>query len=213
MCQGCGKEEKNRTKVLTLEPVMLRLSRFERGCCSCKPVTCPRIWSQLFSTRKIHSILFVKTKGGLRIVSVFEAVKGSLVLLLSLSLYTFAHRDYRHIVSTFEKRWHVDMASHIPEFVQMQMQHLTDARLHFVVFLAALYALMRYVEAYGLWFQKRWAEWFALLSGGVYLPVELYELAKGVTPLKAGLLAANLLIVIFMAVVLISNQGSSIQEA
>jgi uncharacterized membrane protein (DUF2068 family) len=95
----------------------------------------------------------------------------------------------------------------------MQMQHLTDARLHFMVFLAALYALMRYVEAYGLWFQKRWAEWFALVSGGVYLPIELYELSKGVTPLKAGLLGANLIIVIFMAAVLMSGKASSMQEA
>jgi uncharacterized membrane protein (DUF2068 family) len=157
--------------------------------------------------------LFFKTKGGLRIVSVFEAVKGSLVLFLSLSLYTFAHRDYRHIVAAFEQRWQVDLHHHIPDFVRMLMHDLTDARLHFVVFLATLYALMRYVEAYGLWFEKRWAEWFALVSGGVYLPIELYELSKGVTPLKAGLLGANLFIVIFMTLLLMSNKTSSIQEA
>ncbi len=40
------------------------------------------------------------------------------------------------------------------------------------------------LESYGLWFAKRWAEWFALLSGSVYLPVELYGLLKGVTWIK-----------------------------
>ena len=152
-------------------------------------------------------------KGGLRAVSIFEAAKGVLVLLLSLSLYTFAHHDFRLIAAAFEKRWHLDLRLHIPGFVRMLMQYLTDARLHLLVFVAVIYALMRFVEAYGLWFQRRWAEWFALWSGGVYLPVELYELAKGFSWLKLGFLAANLLVVLYMVLALRRGKGSSIRVA
>jgi uncharacterized membrane protein (DUF2068 family) len=83
---------------------------------------------------------------------------------------------------------------------------LTDNRIRFLVFFALLYALMRFVEAYGLWFARRWAEWFALISGCVYLPIELFELAKGFTWLKIGLIVINLVVLIYMAFVLKHNE-------
>ncbi len=44
-----------------------------------------------------------------------------------------------------------------------------------------------------------WGEWFAALAGGVYLPFEIYELGKGVTPVRLGLFALNLGIVTYLA--------------
>jgi uncharacterized membrane protein (DUF2068 family) len=61
-----------------------------------------------------------------------------------------------------------------------------------------VYAVVRFVEAYGLWHARRWAEWFAVVSGGVYLPMELYELSRGVTLLKVGAILLNLLVVIYL---------------
>jgi len=55
--------------------------------------------------------------------------------------------------------------------------------------------LARFVEAYGLWRQRRWAEWFAAVSGAIYIPFELYELLKGVTWLPLGALLVNVFIV------------------
>jgi uncharacterized membrane protein (DUF2068 family) len=40
------------------------------------------------------------------------------------------------------------------------------------------------------------------VSGGIYIPVEVYELLKNVTGLKLGLLAVNLVIVAYLARVL-----------
>jgi uncharacterized membrane protein (DUF2068 family) len=42
---------------------------------------------------------------------------------------------------------------------------------------------------------RRWAEWFAAVSGGIYIPFELYELFKGVTWLSLGALVVNVFIV------------------
>jgi len=68
---------------------------------------------------------------------------------------------------------------------------------------------LRFVEACGLWFARRWAEWFALLSGGVYFPIELYELLKGVTWIKIVFVLVNLFIVLYMALVLKRNAVES----
>lgn len=61
-----------------------------------------------------------------------------------------------------------------------------------------LYALVRFAEAYGLWWERRWAEWLAALSGGIYVPVEIYELSRGVSAIKAAALVLNLCVVAYV---------------
>ena len=66
---------------------------------------------------------------------------------------------------------------------------------------AAAYSTVRFVEAYGLWHCRVWAEWFALLSGMLYLPWEIYEIIDRPTPIRFGILIANLAIVIYMLII------------
>lgn len=62
-----------------------------------------------------------------------------------------------------------------------------------------LYALLRLVEAYGLWRERSWAEWLAAASSGIYLSYEIAELAARVTPLRIVVtFSANLIVVGFM---------------
>ena len=66
---------------------------------------------------------------------------------------------------------------------------------------AMLYSAIRFVEAYGLWRRQVWAEWFGILSGGLYLPVEIYELTDSFTVVKISILVANLIIVGWLSLV------------
>jgi uncharacterized membrane protein (DUF2068 family) len=63
---------------------------------------------------------------------------------------------------------------------------------------AALYSTLRFIEAYGLWKKRVWAEWVALISGAVYLPFEINELFRRVSALSVLLFVANLGIVMYM---------------
>jgi uncharacterized membrane protein (DUF2068 family) len=63
---------------------------------------------------------------------------------------------------------------------------------------AALYAAVRFAEAYGLWHEKIWAEWFAALSGGIYVPIEVYEVWQRITWIRVSALVINLGIVAYM---------------
>ncbi|MSR60569.1 MAG: DUF2127 domain-containing protein [Planctomycetaceae bacterium] len=59
--------------------------------------------------------------------------------------------------------------------------------------------------AYGLWYERRWAEWLGVITGGIYLPVELYELWKGANSFKVVALAVNLGIVAYLGLKLGRN--------
>jgi ABC-type amino acid transport substrate-binding protein len=60
------------------------------------------------------------------------------------------------------------------------------------------YSAMRFVEAYGLWKRRVWAEWFALISGALYVPFEAYELVRRPTLIHLAVLVINLGIVFYM---------------
>ncbi len=63
---------------------------------------------------------------------------------------------------------------------------------------AAAYALLEGTEAFGLWFQYRWAEYLTLIATSLFLPLELYELSKTVTVLKVLALVVNLAILFYL---------------
>jgi uncharacterized membrane protein (DUF2068 family) len=67
-----------------------------------------------------------------------------------------------------------------------------------VAIVAGVYCFMRFIEAYGLWRGRAWAEWFALISGAIYLPLEIYELTRHATPIRWGVFLVNVLIVAYM---------------
>jgi uncharacterized membrane protein (DUF2068 family) len=142
------------------------------------------------------------SKGGLRVVALFEATKGALVLSVGFGLLAFIHKDLHLAAEQLVRHIHLNPARHYPQIFIDAANHLTDSRLLAMAVAAFLYSVVRFVEAFGLWRQRQWAEWFALLTGGMYIPVEFYENLRGVTWAKATVLTVNAAIVMYLAYVL-----------
>ena len=64
----------------------------------------------------------------------------------------------------------------------------------------AAYALVEGVEAIGLWYQRRWAEYLTFLVTTSLLPLEVYELAHRLSPLKMVTLVINVAVVAYLLV-------------
>jgi uncharacterized membrane protein (DUF2068 family) len=136
---------------------------------------------------------------GLRIVSVFEAAKGLLILLAGFGVLRYIHGDLHLAAERLVRHFHLNPASRYPRIFLDLIDHVTDGQLWVMAISALLYAAARFVEAYGLWYERRWAEWFALLAGAIYVPIELFELARGVTWPKVTLLFVNAAIVGYLS--------------
>lgn len=143
----------------------------------------------------------------LRLVAVFEAAKGGLVLLAGLGLLAMVHRDLQDVAEHVVGELNLNPSQHYPQMFINAAAHITQARRWLLVLFAVLYALVRGVEAYGLWHARRWAEWFAALAGGIYIPVELYELFHKPSVLALAALIVNVAIVLLMLRAL--RQGAS----
>ena len=70
------------------------------------------------------------------------------------------------------------------------------------------YALVRFAESYGLWWGKHWAEWFAVISAGVYLPWELNTFARHPRPFTAGVILFNLALIFYLGKLLARQRAT-----
>jgi uncharacterized membrane protein (DUF2068 family) len=61
------------------------------------------------------------------------------------------------------------------------------------------YALVELTEGIGLALRRRWAEYLIVVATGFLIPYEVYEVFHRVTLLKAGGLALNVVIVVYLA--------------
>jgi uncharacterized membrane protein (DUF2068 family) len=163
-------------------------------------------------TRDCNSSRSPETKGSViirkplltavRAIAIFEAAKGGLVLLVGLGILSLIHKDVEAFAERLVRVSHLNPASHYPQIFVEAASRVTDTHLWLLATAAALYALVRGVEAYGLWKERRWAEWFALVAGGIYVPVEIYEIFHRLSWLKVAVLTTNLAIVAYMAYML-----------
>jgi uncharacterized membrane protein (DUF2068 family) len=60
------------------------------------------------------------------------------------------------------------------------------------------YGVLEGVEAVGLWFMRRWAEYLTFLATSILLPLEVYEIIYGATVLKVIGFIVNLAVVIYL---------------
>jgi uncharacterized membrane protein (DUF2068 family) len=143
---------------------------------------------------------------GLHVVALFEGAKGLLVLLVGFELLTYIHKDIHEAAMHLVKHLHLNPASHYPRIFLDLTEHIDDTKLWSMALAAAMYFVVRMIEAAGLWLRKKWAEWFAVLTGGMYIPVEIYEAANKVTWPRITVLIINLGVVSYLLFVLIMER-------
>jgi uncharacterized membrane protein (DUF2068 family) len=150
----------------------------------------------------------VQQKAGLRAVAAFEGLKGALVLAAGCGAVALVHRDLQAFAEEVVSHFHLNPASRFPRIFLEAASRTSDTRLWALAVLAAAYASVRLAEAYGLWNARRWAEWLGAASGGLYVPIEIYEIVHRLTVTHAVLLAGNLVVVAYLLRVLYLGTSS-----
>jgi uncharacterized membrane protein (DUF2068 family) len=144
------------------------------------------------------------SSAGLRTVAAFEALKGVLVLGLTVVLFV-VHNRAEDLAESLLFHFHIDADRHLSQAVMDVATRLTDTRLLTIAAAGITYASVRFIESWGLWNRRVWAEWFALLSGALYLPIEISKLSKHPRWLAWTVFLGNLLIVLYMLFVRVSS--------
>jgi uncharacterized membrane protein (DUF2068 family) len=132
---------------------------------------------------------------------------------VGLSAILLVHKDAWVLAESLLALLHVSTDRHWAQLFLDFADDITDARLWAAAQLAFAYSTLRFIEAYGLWKQRTWAEWVAFGSGALLIPLEIRELTRGVTLLRSGVLIGNLIVVGYMLYLLRSGRLSPLASS
>jgi uncharacterized membrane protein (DUF2068 family) len=134
----------------------------------------------------------------LRAVASFELSKGLVVLAAGFGVLLLLHRDTSEIAQNLLRLLHISPDHRLHRLLMRSANRVTDKKLWSFAGVALIYSILRFVEAYGLWKARAWAEWIALISGAIYLPFEVVELIRRLSLFHLSLLIVNLAVVLYM---------------
>ena len=143
-------------------------------------------------------VLQVRSSKPIRAVAFFEAFKGALVLAGATGLLSLLHRDVYALAAILIEHTHLNPAAKYPQIFLDAAANLQDSRLVLLAVGAAAYSAVRFIEAFGLFLGRAWAEILAAASGAIYVPFEVMGIIKRLSWHGGLLLALNLFVVAIM---------------
>jgi uncharacterized membrane protein (DUF2068 family) len=135
---------------------------------------------------------------GVRTVATFELTKGIVVLLAGLGVFSMRHKDIWGVAESFLEFVHANPHHHFAGIFIDLVYRVSDVRLWKIVVVASVYVILRFIEAYGLWYVRPWAEWLAIASGSIYIPFEVADLLRRPDWIRLLIIVINVGIVLYM---------------
>jgi uncharacterized membrane protein (DUF2068 family) len=149
-----------------------------------------------------------KTSVALRTVAMFEVTKAAIVLLLGCGLFHLMHKNFDDVSERVVQVLHLNPEGKLSNLFFELANHASDRNLWILALGTLAYALVRLTEAYGLWREREWAQWFSLLSTALYLPPELYWMLGHPSRLKCAVLVTNIVIFLFMVSLRVNGRST-----
>jgi uncharacterized membrane protein (DUF2068 family) len=144
----------------------------------------------------------LRDKVVLRIIAIDRAIHFVVLAALAVAVFLFAAheirlRDVFYRIVNAVQGGAADPSHPAQKGFLHTLEHLftlKSSTLYAVAAIAAAYAVLEGLEAVGLWYQKRWAEYLTFVATCAFLPYEIYELSRSLSPFKIVALVVNLAI-------------------
>ena len=143
----------------------------------------------------------------LRLIAVDRVAHFVVLGVLALVILLFAQHksalqgDYTRILNRLQGAVGGPLSDTSSSGFLSEVNHLfslTTGKLYLYGVGIAVYAAVNGIEAFGLWWARRWAEYLTLLEVAVLLPLEIHELTVTVSALKILTLVLNLAVVAYL---------------
>ena len=155
---------------------------------------------------------FSKTSVALRTVAIFEVTKAAIASILVWGLFHLMHKNLDEVAERVAQVLHVNPEGKLSNLFFELASHASDRNLWVLALSTLAYASVRSTEAYGLWREREWAQWFSLLSTALYLPPELYWMLRHPSWLKCGVLVTNIVMFLFMLSLRVNGRSTVVRS-
>jgi uncharacterized membrane protein (DUF2068 family) len=140
--------------------------------------------------------------GWLIAIGGLKLLKAVLFAGMGFGVIKLLHKDVADLLLQLTRDLRFDPENRFVNLLLEQASLLNPRQLKEITFALFLYAGLDVIEGIGLVLEQGWAEYFTLILTSSFLPWEIYEIIRNVTPFKIGLTLLNLLVVLYIGYVI-----------
>jgi uncharacterized membrane protein (DUF2068 family) len=132
------------------------------------------------------------------LIGLFKLLKALLLIAVGIGAIKFLHKDLSSAVLHWVQVLRVDTDNRYIHGILVRIFRVTPRQLKELSVGTFIYAGLFLTEGAGLLLRKHWAEYFTIITTGLFIPLEIYELALHYTVTKLVVTAINVLIVWYL---------------
>jgi uncharacterized membrane protein (DUF2068 family) len=134
----------------------------------------------------------------IRLIAAFKLLKAGLLFALGVGAFRLLHKDIADVFEHWIEALKLDPGNRFLDAALEKASNLSPDQIKRLGLASFIYAGLFLTEGVGLWLLKRWAEWLTIIITSSLLPIEIYEIHRHPTAAKWGVLALNLVIVLYL---------------
>ena len=138
------------------------------------------------------------THRALRVIAAYKLIKASSLIIVAIAAFGLIKSE--HVVALADWLMQLPVHQGHPHAVALvdKLLGLGPRKFLAIGIVACVYASVFAVEGWGLWREKRWAEYLTVIVTASLIPLELWEIFHHFTWLKIAALALNIAIVWYL---------------
>ena len=135
---------------------------------------------------------------GLVLIAAYKLFGALLFIAIGVGALRLLHKDIDDVVWRMIGDLKMNPESRLVNFIFEKAELLNDPILRRIGLVAFCYAAVGILEAIGLYLEKTWGEFLTLVITASFLPFEIHEIMRRLTPMRVGLLVANILVLVYL---------------
>ena len=166
-----------------------------------RPVVLPRSWKSGLLARMNGTQSHPVAKhhdSGLLAIGILKVLEAALSVAVGLGVLHLLNKDLNDELTNLVRYLHLNEDGRLVSLAFDKLDLIDNHRLKQIGASAFAYGALKLVEGVGLVREKVWAEYLTVIASLIFLPWELYELARHPNIWRLGILIANLLIVAYL---------------
>lgn len=132
------------------------------------------------------------------LIAAFKFAQAALFIAIGVGAHRLLHKDFGDWLFELAHHLRFNPESRIVDFILLKGKLVNDSVLRRIGLVAFCYSAIGIAEGVGLYLEKAWGEFLTIAITASFLPWEIFEIFRRLTPIRVSLLAANLLVFFYL---------------
>ncbi len=147
----------------------------------------------------------------LLLIAFYKFLHALLFFAIGIGAQHLLHKDIADEIDTLARYLRFDPESRLVNVILEKAALINDPLLRRIGFVAYSYSTVMLIEGIGLYLEKAWGEFLTIAITASFLPWEIYEIFRRLTAFRAGLLAINILVLLYLLRLVVSRARQRIR--